>query len=70
MQACTGEEFYKDESTENSTLLNEEKKTNKTAISDNDTEKNVLSKKIDSKFNSAFQEFINIYKILILKFIH
>jgi len=49
MQACTGDEFYKDESTENSSLLTQEKKINKSIISEIDSNKIVISDKIESK---------------------
>jgi len=60
MQACTGEEFYKDESTENSSLITEENKINKKPLSYKDTEKNIPFEKIESKLNSALKNKLSI----------
>lgn len=49
MQACTGEELFKDESTENSSLLKDEKAISQRLSSEFDPEIKVISEKNQSK---------------------
>lgn len=54
MQACTGEELYRDESTEKSSLIHDRKNRNKKMNSENGSEKNISSENTNSKYKKAF----------------